>query len=151
MDELKNIERANERNWLWPPIADAVDTFLRRRDQEAGAFERIWRLIHVWESVNITLASVALVHMRRAEAHSVGYRRAREALFGKAWNDIDRTFKTSQGAFDGSIERWIDILSLVTKLEQVEDAYLMALRDYLESDALELRPLVQVWALAWID
>lgn len=148
MDELQDIKRANNRDWLWPPVADAVDTFLRRRDRKAGSFERIWRLIHVWESVNITLASVAVAHMRLADPQSTGYRRAREALFGRAWNDIDRTFKTSQGALDGSIDRWIDILLLVTKLDQVDDAFLLTLREFLECEAIDLRPLVQVWATA---
>jgi hypothetical protein len=58
MEKLANIEASDENDWLWPPLADAVGAFLRRRDEDASAYERIWRLIHVWESVTITLASL---------------------------------------------------------------------------------------------
>ena len=64
MKELTYIERANEHNVLWPSIADAVDTFLRRREH-ADAFERIWRLIHIWEAVVTTLSGATACRLRQ--------------------------------------------------------------------------------------
>ena len=63
MKELPNIERASEHNFLWPWIADAVDTFLRRREA-ADAYERIWRLIHIWESITTVLSGAIAARLQ---------------------------------------------------------------------------------------
>jgi hypothetical protein len=61
---FENIDKASTRNELWPTIADALDTFLRRSATGADPYERIWRLIHVWESTSITLAAAAMSRIR---------------------------------------------------------------------------------------
>lgn len=41
MPNTPNIESANNSGFLWPTIADALDTFLRRRHNRADAYERV--------------------------------------------------------------------------------------------------------------
>ena len=129
MHSLKNIEKANESNWLWPPVADAIDTFLRRRE-DADGYERIWRLIHVWESIVTTLCSVAVARLREAEQAEALYRRSREFLYGKQWNEIDRSFSTGQGALDGGIDGRIEVLRLIARGDSLDSAFLSKLLEF---------------------
>ena len=77
MADLANIERVNGSGWLWPTIADATDTFLRRRGNNADGYERIWRLIHVWEALIITLAGASTARLRLMQAHDTNFRKCR--------------------------------------------------------------------------
>ena len=148
MAEPKSFELAHEYNVLWPAIADALDTFLRRRTRGMAGYERVWRLIHVWESIEITLASITICCFRSDPALKDNYRRAREACYGKSWNEVDKTFKVVQGSFDGSIDRWIDVLFLVAKVDNPSDPLLSSLKAFLDSQSIDIKSLVQPWGSA---
>jgi len=132
MNELPNIERASENNFLWPSIADAVDTFLRRREH-ADAFERIWRLIHIWESVVTTFCGAVAARLRQADTDTNGlFLKVREHLYGVSFDKIDKRLKASQGAFDGINDRRIDILRVIQKSDVVPGEFLSRLKQFLD-------------------
>lgn len=139
-----NLERASNGNFLWPSIADAVDTYLRRKS--AGSYETTWRLIHVWESVGITLAVAALSRLSAQSSGSEILRRAREHFYGTYWDETTRSNRTLQGAADGSIDQWITILDEVAKASALTVPFLAALRSFLDAEVIDLAALVTAWA-----
>lgn len=148
MPAAVHVERASNNNLLWPPIADALDTFLRRRQNEAGPYERTWRLIHVWESVEVTLSVAALSRLCVDKAPADFLRRVREHFYGTYWDETTRSFRSSQGAADGSIDQWINILDELSKIENLGGVFLPALRSFLEEEAIDLSALVTAWGRA---
>jgi tetratricopeptide (TPR) repeat protein len=148
MPETPNLESANNGGFLWPSIADAVDTFVRRRLTGAEPYERLWRLIHVWEATEITLAVASVAHVAETAPSSDLFRRLREFFYGQSWDQIARSFRVTQGAADGSIDQWISILEEVAKAESLTGQFLPALRSFLESDGIDLTPLATQWGRA---
>jgi len=63
MPKTPNLEAASNGGFLWPSISDALDTFLRRRHNNADPYERVWRLIHLWEATAITLSLAAMARL----------------------------------------------------------------------------------------
>jgi hypothetical protein len=116
MPIITNIEAANNGSFLWPSIADAVDTFLRRRHNNADPYERVWRLIHLWEATEITLSLAALSRLSGETSALASLRRQREFFYGKTWDQVIGSFKSMQGAVHGAIEQWINILQEVIKI-----------------------------------
>jgi len=143
----ENVQRASEGSWLWPPIADAVDTFLRRRATGSGPYERIWRLIHVWEATSITLAAAAISYVRESGKYPEVLRRLREFCHGRSWKPIDKTFERQAGALAGSVDRWIDILFEFANHDYPDSAFLSSLKRFLETDQVSLSRLVTAWAV----
>ena len=144
--KIDNIEKANENNLLWVPIADAVDTFLKRRVGECEDYERIWRLIHVWEAIATTLSNLAVARLRDLDSAKHIYRKCREHLYGRSWNAISKTFDIYQGALEGSAVRRLDILMALASHENAESAYLTSLRTFLLASPIDLSRLVVAWA-----
>ena len=107
---LQNIEKSAESNTLWPPIADALGTFIRRRAAGADGYELTWRLIHVWEAVTSVLTGSVTSRLRTLDNTGQSYLRCREHLHGRSWDPLSKTFNRSQGALDGSAVRRIDLL-----------------------------------------
>jgi hypothetical protein len=139
MKELKNLELANESFWLWPSIADAVQTFLRRRER-AEEYERLWRIIHIWESIATTLSNVA-VSALVAQNATADLLKARECLYGVTWDKIEDVIKSKgQGALDGSNDQRIEILNVVQKSEEEYDSFLFELRAFLSVSEVSLSP-----------
>src|SRR5713226_9184300 len=97
---LQNIEKSAESNTLWPPIADAVGTFIRRRSAGADGYELAWRIIHVWEAVATVLTSAATSRLRSLPDAKSEFLRCREHLHGRTWDPLSRTFNRFQGALD---------------------------------------------------
>lgn len=147
MPVFENVDKVSTRNELWPTIADALDTFLRRYATGAHPYERIWRLIHVWESTSITLAAAAMSRIRVSPTFGGLFLRCREYCYGRQWDRLTKQFKNSQGALQGSIDQWIDILWEVSKVD-TDEGFLGALRRLLDADEIRLGPLVQAWSLA---
>jgi tetratricopeptide (TPR) repeat protein len=141
-----NVDKANQNNLLWPPIADAVDTFLKRRASGADAYERIWRLIHVWEATSISLVGAGVSRVRGHPEHDVLFRRCREHLHGRTWNSVTRSFSYYSGALDGSAMARLGILQELGSIESSVSPYLTALKQFLTTDAITLSRLVQCWA-----
>ena len=146
------LQKARSHDWLWPTIADAVDTYVRRGASQAHGYERVWRLIHIWESVEITLAAVGITRLAKeasmpgADARVVeDFRRCRELCYGKSWDADERSFNTQEGAFDGSIDRWIDILWHLARLESPSGNFLPCLKAFLNAETVSLAPFLEVW------
>ena len=141
-----NLEYSNKGGFLWPPIADALDTFLRRQVAGADPFERIWRLIHVWEATEITLALASLALVQQDEDKSEIFRRQREFFYGKSWDPVTESFKEIHGAVDGAIDQWINILDELSKAGGLRGRFLPSLQAFLKSGAVNVGPLVKAWA-----
>jgi hypothetical protein len=73
--------------------------------------------------------------------------RCREYCYGRQWDRLTKQFKSSQGALQGSIDQWIDILWEVSKVETGE-GFMGALLRLLDAEEIHLGPLVQAWSLA---
>ncbi|MCX6632935.1 MAG: hypothetical protein NTW28_35510 [Candidatus Solibacter sp.] len=115
MPEIPNLEAANNGGFLWPSVSDAVDTFLRRRHNNADSYERVWRLIHLWEATEITLALAVMSRLIGDAASIAILKRQREFFYGKTWDQVTGSFKSMPGAGDGTIDQWINILDEVAK------------------------------------
>src|SRR6266849_1187104 len=109
MSAIPNVEGASNGGFLWPSLSDAVDTFLRRRLNNADPYERVWRLIHLWEATEITLSLAAMARIIGNVDSSSILRRQREFFYGKTWDQVKGSFKSMQGAADGAIDQWINI------------------------------------------
>ena len=135
MHEIKNIEMANQSFWLWPPVADAVETMLRRRD-DAANYERIWRLIHLWESITTTLScAYSALILHSDDEHSK--LKIRELLYGLKWDENTRSLKSiGLGVFGGSNDKRIQILRL-SNGSQTESSFAESLRQFLTSKGLD--------------
>lgn len=148
MEATPNLENSNNGGFLWPPIADALDTYLRRRFKGADSFERIWRIIHLWEAIEITLALASISSVRADGQSEEIARRQREFFYGKSWDPLTDSFKELQGAADGAIDQWINILDEVAKAEDPHGRFLMSLKAFLCSSAIDVAPIVTAWAKA---
>ncbi len=145
--ELSNLQKSADNDWLWPPIADALDTFLRRREAKASGYERIWRLIHLWESIAITLSAVFVTRLRAIELDAQ-YLKARGLLYGRRWVESDRELAISTGALSGSIDSWIRVLWLSREIE-TDDVFVGSLKRFLDRDeVISLRSFVEQWERA---
>lgn len=146
MTHTREMDKANEANGLWPPIADAVDTFLKRRATGADAYERIWRLIHVWEAISITLVGAGVSRVRDIDSESAVFRRCREHLHGRAWDSVTRSFNSYQGVFAGSAQARISILDELSAADDQGSGFLRSLKTFLTADQLSAESLVTLWA-----
>jgi hypothetical protein len=145
----QKMETACSNNFLWPPIHDALDTYLRRRVNGADPYERAWRLIHVWEACEITLAIAVLSQVRVTPALQPTFLRMREAFHGMAWDEMKRSFRTVLGAKDGSIDQWINILDVSSRADTgPPTTFLAAVRSFLLSPGIDIGPLIDGWARA---
>ncbi len=143
-----NISRSLERNVLWPPVADAVDTFVRRKAGGGDAYELTWRLIHVWESIALVLTSAASARSRDLPALTGEYLRSREQFHGRSWNRISRSLQTFHSGFDGSAQARLNVLSEFARCDPGESAFLQALKDFVMAPRINIEPMVSAWARA---
>ena len=148
MCSLENLESANNGGFLWPSISDAADTLLRRCHNSADPYERVWRLIHLWEAIAITLSLASMARLRNQEQFSGLLRRQREFFYGKTWDQVTGSFKAMQGASDGAIDQWINILDEVAKSNDLPGLYLPSLKKFLTSPGIKMGPLLSAWAKA---
>ena len=149
MAQMKTeLAKAKRHDCLWPTVADAVDTYDRCRVGAHG-YERLWRLIHIWESVEITLAAVGMTRLAFEDSKTDKFRKdlrkCRELCYGQSWDSDEGAFKNQQGAFDGSIDRWIDILWSLARLESPPGNFLPKLKAFLEVEAIDLGFFLEAW------
>lgn len=142
---LPNIEKSAESNTLWPPIADAIGTFIRRRSAQADGYELTWRIIHVWEAVATVLTSAAASRLRTLAGATNAFLRCREHLHGRTWDPLSRTFNRFQGALDGSATRRIDLLWDLDNVKAPGSRFLDSTKQFLKTNGLQLRALVDSW------
>ncbi len=148
MTKIANLEAASNGGFLWPSISDALDTFLRRRHNYADPYERVWRLIHLWEATAITLSLAAMAKLVGDASSCAILRRQREFFYGKTWDQVTGSFRSMQGAADGAIDQWINILDEVAKAGDCSGLFLLALRKFLTSTGIDMGPLLVSWAKA---
>src|SRR5437879_2490428 len=110
MAKLENLRKANQHNHIWPTVSDALDTYLRRLATGADHYERIWRLIHVWEATEITLAGAAMSRIRSMPEFEQVWLRCREYCHGRQWDPVTKQITNGQGALTGSIDQWVNVL-----------------------------------------
>lgn len=142
---LKNLESANSQNLLWPTIADAADAYIRRRVVNADSYERLWRLLHIWEAMATTLSSAAMVRLREEAGGQPVLRRCRELYYGKSWDAMIGGFQATPSAAEGNLEKWAAILQELAKLRDAQSAYLRSLSDYLNRSGINLNPFIRAW------
>lgn len=83
----------------------------------------------------LSLASMARL---RNEEHFVGLlRRQREFFYGKTWDQVTGSFKAMQGASDGAIDQWINILDEVAKSSDLPGLYQPSLKKFLTSPGIK--------------
>ncbi|HXB74312.1 MAG TPA: hypothetical protein VNY05_39105 [Candidatus Acidoferrales bacterium] len=147
--------RALRQQLLWPSIHQAVDVYQRRRACNADYYELVWRLIHIWECTAITLAGAAIASIRPVEIAKSEYLRLRERCYGITWSDAEDTLVRGQGALDGSVDKWIEILQLIANTNLEGTRFLRALVKFLGKDAdtpagygIDLAPLARAWSRA---
>jgi hypothetical protein len=148
MPVIPNLEAANNGGFLWPSVSDAVDTFLRRRHNNADPYERVWRLIHLWEATEITLALAAMSRLIGDMDSAPILRRQREFFYGKTWDISLDQFKSMQGAADGAIDQWINILDEIAKLSEPSSRFLASVKALLTTAEIDMAPLVNSWSKA---
>ncbi len=144
---------------LWPSIHAAVDVYQRRRASNADNYELIWRLIHICECVVITIASAAISRIRDL-GRDQDFLKLRERCYGVTWNATEASLEKGQGALDGSIDKWIEIIQYIATCppESVESSrFLVACQSFLMGSKTEaeqqdyyidLAPLVRAWSRA---
>lgn len=128
------LTRAYRQHTLWPQIHSAVDVFYKRRAAEADSYELTWRLIHIWECVIVTLAQASIARLLTMPEHKGDVQAIREKAYGRTWNEADTTITERGGALHGSIDQWIDILMIVSKIESVQSSYLKTISNFLNSE-----------------
>ncbi len=159
MPEETTLQKAYRQSQLWPPIHAAVDVFLRRRAVDAEPYELTWRLIHVWECVVLTLVQTAIAKLMADEDHhKVELRIIREKCYGVIWEESEATIKRRAGAFDGSMDKWIEILEYVSTIDASDSPFLASLKQFLNgatadgekspSGSIDLEPFTSAWARA---
>lgn len=140
------IRRVVMESRLWPSIHDALDTYYKRRLKEAEGYERLWRLIHVWESTYITTAMVACAAVRADPGCRECWLSVREELWGMHFDRLRGEFVSQdQGALHGKMERWLSILRHVEQLDSTNTPFLSALRTSLRHKTVDVQRFLGMW------
>jgi hypothetical protein len=157
MSQEQYIFRALRQQLLWPSIHAAVDVYQRRRAAAADHYELIWRLIHICECTVISLVAAAITRLKQMDNGS-DYLKLRERCYGITWNNTDASLDKGIGAFDGSIDKWIEIAQYIPGLNAGDSKFLVAFQSFFvgpktESVAnpdycVDLAPLVRAWSRA---
>jgi hypothetical protein len=142
---LASLEKSMETGVLWPPLADAVGTFIRRRAANADGYELTWRLIHVWEVATSILTGAVVTRLRSMDEGGQSFLRCREHLHGRTWDALSETFNRSQGALSGSATRRIDLLWDLENFDLGDSRFLESAKHFLRTDGIRLHDLVDSW------
>jgi hypothetical protein len=104
-----------------------------------------------------TLASAAISRIGVLGKESE-YLKLRERCHGVAWNSSDGSLDRVQGALDGSVDKWIEILQLISSFTVTGSAFLVALQGFLTGPEngekaqpnylVDLGPFVRAWGRA---
>lgn len=127
---------------LWTPVANAYDIYRRRLIANPAAFyEHTWRLIHIQESLIVTLGSALstrLLHLWQSESDAlVELNKLRERITGiklSGISDSDSCSRNGGGCLsDGSMVKWIELLNSFKKPNFLTQCpFVTSVADYLE-------------------
>jgi len=120
---------------------------MRRHATGVDPYERIWRLIHVWEATAITIAATGISRIRLTPGCEQTWLRCREYCHGRQWDPVKKQIAQGQGALNGSIDQWINVLFEIAKLESAT-GFLDASRKLLNAEQIHLSSLVEAWGVA---
>lgn len=127
------LDKAYRQLQLWPQIHAAADVFVRRKAANAEPYELTWRLIHLWESVVVTLAEAATARLMTLDGREEDVRAIREKCYGRTWNKGESALEKRIGALEGSVDKWIEILDYVASIQSVDSAFLASVVAFLTS------------------
>jgi hypothetical protein len=88
----------------------------------------------VWEATAITIAAAAISRLRSTLGLEQAWLRCREYCHGRQWDPVKKQISQVQGALDGSINQWINVLFEIAKLEGTV-GFLSAPKARLRADA----------------
>ena len=156
------LDKVYRQQRLWPQIHAAADVFLKRKAAKAEPYELTWRLIHLWESVVVTLAEVVTARLKTLDDRVDDVLAIREKCFGRTWNEGDSAVEKGIGALDGSIDRWIEILDYVANVDPGDSPFLRSLVAFLTScppdpvvpdsaqgsSLIDVTPVIEAWRRA---
>lgn len=122
---------------IWTPVANALEAYRRRLIADPRAvYEHIWRLVHIEESLIVTLGSALAARLCSLwyESGDSQFSRLRNAVTGTA-DDEDEEAESSthsRACLRGSIDAWNSLLNDFGKLEATPNCeFYKALSEYL--------------------
>ena len=140
------LRRLVKESRLWPSIHDALDTYYKRRLKRAEGYERLWRLIHLWEATYITSAMVAASALRADPKQTNPWLAVREDLWGVRFDRIRGEFSSQdEGALHGKMDRWLRVLKHVEQLESPSSQFLAALQQALRHKTVDVSRFLSLW------
>lgn len=146
-----HLQKAHRQNLYWPSLHSAVDVYLTRKWTTGGkaSYELMWRLIHVWECCAVTLGSLAAARIRITDAREED-RTIREKCYGISRNDAG-VLEEKQGlsAFNGSIDKWIEILIYAAQAKTFESIFLTSLQSFLNTRFQEYGDSFEQFIQSW--
>jgi hypothetical protein len=127
---------------LWTPVANAYDIYRRRLIANPEAFyEHTWRLIHIQESLIVTLGSslsTRLLHLWQSEPDAIiELNKLRERITGIKLSGINASESSSRNGggclSGGSMVKWIELLNSFKKPNfPTQCPFVASVADYLE-------------------
>lgn len=121
---------------------------MRRRHNNADPYERVWRLIHLWEATAITLALAVTSRLIGDPTSTSILRRQREFFYGKTSDISLDQFKSIQGAADGAVDQWINMLDEIARLGDHPSRFLASVKALLTASEIDMAPLLNAWSKA---
>jgi hypothetical protein len=96
--------------------------------------------------------------MADKDRRKVELRIIREKCYGVVWEESEATIKKRTGAFDGSMDKWIEIIEYISTTDALDSSYLASLKRFLNGtaaenekdskDSINLGPFTSAWARA---
>lgn len=131
---------------MWPSVHDALDTYYKRRMKKADGYERLWRLIHLWEATYVTCAMVAASAIRSAPEHRSAWLAVREEFWGVRFDRVRGEFSSQdEGALHGKMERWLRILKQVEQISSPKSRFLKSLQQALRHKTVDVTRFLSLW------
>ncbi len=139
---------------LWTPVANALEAYRRRVMTEPGAvYEHTWRLIHIHESLVVTLGTALATRLlslwrddntELAEANRL--RRKVTGLSSAGDPDADSDLSNGDACLDGFIKPWIDLLKdFSAPAENTGCSFCKSLASYLTSKPGPPLAFIESW------
>ena len=138
---------------LWTPVANAFDAYRRRVVAEPDSiYEHTWRLIHIHESLVVTLgialATRLLSLWKDQESLQDDANRLRRKVTGLSTpgDPSDEGLSSGDACLDGYIKPWIDLLkSYGSAVADGSSEYCAAIRSYISEKPEQPLAFIEAW------